>query len=71
MSTKTLPNPGDRIRVTDTLPEDPHPPAIGATGTVRAVHTEVGQIMVDWDSPDCSLMLLLNDPYEIITNEEV
>lgn len=44
---------------------DPDPIAVGTTGTVTAVHADVGQILVDWDAPR-SLILLTDDPFEIL-----
>lgn len=64
MSSK-LPRPGDRVRLTGTIPEERSPLPIGTVGTVLCVHAEVGQIHVDWDS-DRGLVLLITDPYEIV-----
>ncbi|TLG10254.1 DUF4314 domain-containing protein [Nocardia cyriacigeorgica] len=57
------PRPGDRIRITGIMADDPAPLPIGATGTVTG--TGPGQIYVDWDNGR-SLILLNTDPYRII-----
>lgn len=60
--------PGDRVKITGVMPNDPDPLPIGSTGTVTEVRAEVGQIYVDWD-PEVgrSLILLTVDPFEIIS----
>ena len=65
----TLPNPGDRVRITGIMPEDPAPLAVGDKGTVTNVFNRhdprFTQISVDWDSGR-SLLLLPNDPFQVI-----
>lgn len=56
------PRPGDRIRITGIMADDPAPLPIGASGTVT--RTGPGQIHVDWDNGR-TLILLDTDPYEI------
>ena len=60
-----LPCPGERVKVTGRMPDDPSPIPIGAIGTVTEVHADVGQILVDWDDQR-RLILLTTDPFEII-----
>lgn len=60
-----MPSPGDRVRMTGVMPDDPAPLAVGDTGTVTAVHEQVGQILVDWDNGR-ALILLTTDPFEIV-----
>lgn len=64
-----LPVPGDRVRITGIMPEDPDPMPVGSYGTVTEVHEDVGQIHVDWD---CGrrLILLTTDPFRILTQED-
>lgn len=67
-TTASTPAPGDRIRVTGVLPDDPAPIPIGNEGTVtgvRNVGTAHAQIDVEWDDGR-TLMLLPDDPFEII-----
>lgn len=59
-------SPGDRVRVTGLMPNDPCPIEIGSTGTITDVNI-FDQIMVDWDSGR-SLILLTTDPFEVIGN---
>jgi hypothetical protein len=65
----TLPNNGDRVRVTGILPDDPAPLAIGEEGTVDGVFNaddpRFAQISVKWDSGR-TLFLLPNDPFKVI-----
>lgn len=67
------PRPGDRIRVTGLMPDDPAPMPIGAEGTVTAVNafgdgpTNV-QVSVDWDGNGRTLMLLGSDPFVVIND---
>lgn len=61
----SLPEPGDRVEMTGTMPDDPAPLPVGTTGTVTDVRPEVGQIFVDWDV-DRTLILLASDPYRVI-----
>lgn len=62
--------PGDRVRVTGILPNDPAPLPVGATGTVTQV-TDVlqpAQIQVDWDpGVGRTLSLLATDPFEVLS----
>lgn len=59
---------GDRVRITGPM-DDPDPLPTGLTGTVQWLNTgaggEVIQIDVEWDNGR-SLMLLPEDPYEVI-----
>ncbi len=55
---------GTRVRVTGTMPNDPDPMPIGSTGTVTGGNG--GQIWVRWDDSQRSLILLPDDPYEVI-----
>jgi hypothetical protein len=63
------PRIGDRVRVTGVMRDDPDPIPVGAEGTVDYVgqwHDRLSQqIGVKWDNGR-SLMLLGNDPYEVI-----
>lgn len=65
----TIPTPGQRVRVTGILPDDPAPLAIGEEGTVRMVfndnHPQFTQISVKWDSGR-TLFLLPDDPFEVV-----
>lgn len=63
MNRRDLPQPGDRVRVTGVLPEDPDPIPVGEEGTVTSVRADVDQIDVDWDCGR-SLILLTTDPFE-------
>lgn len=56
--------PGDRVRVTDLMPDDPDPIPVGTEGTVRHVWGS-DQIDVEWDNGR-TLMLLGTDPFEVI-----
>jgi hypothetical protein len=59
-STVTL-QQGDRIEITEVMPDDPNPIPAGSRGTVRRVTnqgTSFEQIDVDWDEPNRRLMLL-------------
>ena len=58
---------GDRVKMTGVMRDDPAPMEIGAEGTVREVFGErsITQIDVDWDNGR-SLMLLPNDPFQVI-----
>lgn len=60
----TLPVPGERVRVTGIMQDDPDPMEVGAEGTVVGVNgSSLGaQIDVDWDNGR-TLFLLENDPY--------
>lgn len=61
------PKPGDRVRVTGVLPNDPDPLPIGLEGTVTQVtEPPLAQIQVDWDESRRSLMLLPGDPFIIL-----
>lgn len=65
-----IPRPGDRVKITGTMPNDPCPLPVGLTGTVEMVNATVRQIYVDWDEePDGrkrSLILLTTDPFAIV-----
>lgn len=61
-----LPAPGDRVRITATMPDDPDPLPVGTTGTVIHANADTGQIIVDWDT-NRSLILLTTDPFEATT----
>lgn len=65
-----IPKPGDRVRMTGVMPNDPDPMPVGATGTVLQVTPEVRQIWVDWDADSDgrkrSLILLTDDPFEVL-----
>jgi hypothetical protein len=72
MPERPVARPGDRIRVTGILPNDPSPLKVGEMGTVvrvtpDAVHYR-GTIDVAWDSGR-TLSLLLDDPYEVAPGE--
>lgn len=56
---------GTRVRVTGVMPNDPSPMPVGATGTVTGGNGE--QIWVAWDNSARTLILLPDDPYEVIT----
>jgi len=63
--------PGDRVRITGVMPNDPNPIPIGTEGTVREVHEDVGQIHVDWDPDPVTrrsrgLILLTTDPFVVV-----
>lgn len=60
----TLPVPGERVRVTGIMQDDPYPMEVGAEGTVVGVNVSSlgAQIDVDWDNGR-TLFLLENDPY--------
>jgi hypothetical protein len=62
--------PGDHVRITGTMPDDPDPLPIGTTGTVRRV-LDSGQADVDWDNGRSHLLLLDVDPYEVIGGPEL
>ncbi len=67
-----LPTPGDRIRMTGLMPNDPCPKPVGAEGTVIEISEGVytcTQIIVRWDDGG-SLMVLADDPYEVIGRAE-
>ncbi|MGE0342586.1 MAG: DUF4314 domain-containing protein [Porticoccaceae bacterium] len=55
-----------RVRMVGVMPNDPDPIEVGTEGTVtQDGPNEFGQIDVKWDSGR-TLMLLANDPFEII-----
>ena len=62
---------GDRVRMTGIMPNDPDPIPVGDEGEIiDLVGTyQNPQIRVRWDSGR-SLMLLPNDPFEIIGRAE-
>lgn len=60
-----LPQVGERVRMAGVMADDPAPMAVGDTGTVTAVHADVGQIHVEWDNGR-SLILLTHDPFEVV-----
>lgn len=65
--------PGDRVKMTGIMPNDPAPMEVGAEGTVERVtggtaYAGDGQIMVDWDNGR-SLILLPSDPF-IVTGKK-
>lgn len=62
-----IPSPGDRVRMTGVMPNDPAPLPVGATGTVLEANETTGQIFVNWDSGS-GLILLASDPFEILTS---
>ncbi len=69
---KTIPKPGDRIRLT-AMPDEPHPVPSGSIGTVAGVD-RIGtgcdawfQVDVDWDNGR-TLMLSI-PPDEIVVLE--
>lgn len=59
--------PGDRVRMTGRMPDDPDPIPVGTEGTVRELTgtARFPQIDVDWDNGR-SLFLLPTDPYRIV-----
>lgn len=62
-----LPEVGDRVVMTGSMPNDPDPLDVGAAGTVTGVGADTGsgrQIMVDWDNGR-TLILLSTDPFTI------
>lgn len=59
-----LPEPGDRVRITATMPQEPNPLPVGTTGTVIHANAATGQIIVDWDT-NRALILLTTDPFEV------
>lgn len=64
--------PGDRVQMTGTMPGDPDPLPVGATGTVVRLLDSGRQADVDWDvdpttgRPRNLLLLVDVDPYEVI-----
>lgn len=67
-----IPNPGDRVRVTGIMPNDPAPMEVGAEGTVEDIGSsdlvfghEAVQIFVKWDNGR-GLILLSTDPFEVV-----
>ena len=64
--TLRISSPGNRIRMTGLMPDDPAPVPVGTTGTVTEVHEDVGQIFVDWDGI-YSLILLMGNPLAFST----
>lgn len=66
------PNPGDRVRITGVMPDDPDPLPVGLEGTVTDVtpeHHTFQQYTVDWDHDGerkRNLMLLPHDPFTIV-----
>lgn len=58
--------PGDRVRITGTMPDDPDPLPIGTTGTVLRLLDSGRQADVDWDNGRTLLLLLDVDPYQVI-----
>lgn len=58
--------PGDRVQITGTMPNEPDPLPIGATGTVVRVSHSSQQADVDWDNGRTLLLLLDVDPYRVI-----
>ena len=69
----TIPKPGDRVRITGIMKDDPDPLDIGDEGTVEEVFNlfdhRLTQIDVTWDSGR-SLLLLPSDPFQIIGRKE-
>lgn len=67
---------GDPILVTGTMPNDPDPMPVGATGTVIQVidgGTQPDQIIVAWDPETAgtrSLILLSSDPFVVVKKVE-
>jgi hypothetical protein len=69
--------PGDRVRMTGIMRDDPAPMEVGAEGTVREIWgnqerwdgSQLIQIDVEWDNGR-SLMLLPNDPFTVIRRAE-
>jgi Domain of unknown function (DUF4314) len=57
---------GDRVRMTGIMPNDPDPIPVGMEGTVEEVVPEFNQIWVKWDG-DRSLILLMDDPFMVVT----
>lgn len=57
--------PGDRVRITGTVPGDPDPLPIGAEGTVVRVLHSAQQADVNWDNGRTLLLLIDVDPYEV------
>lgn len=60
----TLPEVGDRVRMTGVMPDEPFPMEVGAEGTVISVTTTSfgTQIDVEWDNGR-TLLLLDTDPF--------
>lgn len=58
--------PGDRVQITGTMPNDPDPLPVGTTGTVVRVLVSSRQADVDWDNGRTLLLLLDVDPYRVI-----
>lgn len=61
------PKTGDRVRMIG-LMDDSTPLPIGSEGTVRIARSDAGQIDVEWDNGS-RLILLIEDPFEIIPNQ--
>lgn len=61
---------GDRIQMTDLMPGDPDPIPVGAIGTVTELNygadNRLIQIFVDWSPLSRTLILLPDDPFEIV-----
>lgn len=66
---RRVPAPGQRVRVTGVMPNDPCPMEVGAEGIVVSVEPPFGlnprQIDVKWDNGR-TLFLLDCDPFEVI-----
>lgn len=58
--------PGDRIRVTGAMPDEPNPVPVGTQGTVVGVNVWAQQADVKWDHGRRLFLLLDVDPYEVI-----
>jgi hypothetical protein len=68
------PQIGARVRITGVMPDDPNPRPVGAEGTVDWVgqweSEYTKQIGVKWDDGS-SLLLLADDPFEILPTREM
>lgn len=58
--------PGDRVKITGVMPDEPNPVPVGTQGTVVAVNLWAQQADVKWDNGRRLYLLLDVDPYEVI-----
>lgn len=65
-------NPGDRVKITGAMPNEPDPIPVGTVGVVTDVlnaGTRFEQYVVDWDTGR-SLMLVPDDPFDVVDEPE-
>ncbi|WP_141120054.1 DUF4314 domain-containing protein [Mycobacterium malmoense] len=58
--------PGDRVQITSTMPDERDPLPVGTAGTVVRVLDSSRQVDVEWDDGRTLLLLLDIDPYQVI-----